>query len=245
MLPLAGFALTAQAASSQEQQNIARAVPNLNVRGRAELSKPADELRINIGVVTQHEEATEALRINSRRMREVITALEGAGLDEDDYETGRFQIHPVYSQRPQPRGQVSEPWHPEIVAYRVTNVVHIKTSQIDAAGEIIDAANEAGANSIDSIRFTLSDPRTHRAEAIRVATENAVTDAQNLADAAGLRLVRIVSITLDEQPQVEPFRQEMMMRSSVAADAAEPTPIRPGDVTVTANVNIVYEIAPL
>lgn len=226
-------------AQSPVNSNIAASVPNLTVIGRAELSKAADELRLKVGVVTQHAEAAEALRQNARRMNDMIKAVERAGLEEDEYETGHFQIQPVYSSRPQ---RSHEEWRQEIIAYRVTNIIHVKTPQIDLAGKIIDHANEAGANSIDSIQFTLSDARKHRAEAIREATKNAISDARVLAEAAGLRLVRIVSMTLDEQPQPYPVRHEMMR--AVASDAAESTPIRPGDVTVRAAVTIVYEVAP-
>ncbi len=50
-------------------------VPSLTVRGDAQLEKPADELRIHVGVVTESDEAPTALRENSRQMNDVIAAL--------------------------------------------------------------------------------------------------------------------------------------------------------------------------
>jgi len=215
-------------------------IPKLAVRGTAELEKPADQLRISIGVVNDGRDATEVLRENSSRMADVIKALQQAGLEAGEYETGRFQVMPRYSRRPR---TADEQWMPEIVGYEVRNTVNIKTRRLDKAAEIIDAANKAGANSIDSIAFDLADPRKHRAEAIAEATRNAVDDAGVLAAAASLRLVRILSISLDsaEPMPPSPMSRRTMMAGAVA-DAA--TPIEPGDVTIRASVSIIYEIGP-
>ena len=88
-----------------------------------------------------------------------------------------------------------------------------------------DAAGKAGANSIDSIAFDLSEPRIHRAEAIATATRHAIEDATVLAEASSLKLVRIMSITLDSaQPQPPPsMSKRMMMAGSAVSDAAART----------------------
>ena len=214
-------------------------VPVLTVRGDAQLDKPADELRIRVGVVTESDEATIALRENSRQMNDVIDALKKTGLTDKEYQTSQFQIQPMYTRRPR---QAPVDWKPKIVGYRVSNSLNVKTKKLELAGELIQAANEAGANSIDSISFGLADPRTHRAEAIRAATANALTDARTLAEAAGLRLVRVLSITLDQAAAPPPIPIMQRMSAGMAMAEAAPPPIQPGDVTVHANVTVVYEI---
>jgi uncharacterized protein YggE len=215
----------------------------LHVRGSAELDKPADELRISIGVVTEHADPSQALSQNTRRMRAVVEAIEHAGLSDKEYQTGRFQIRPVWSQRP-PRQQADAEWRPQIVAYSVTNTINIKTKQLEKAGEIIQAANKAGANTIDAIQFTLSDPRVHRAEAIAVATANARADAEALAAASGVRLVRVVEVRLDDAQAIRPPQHHEYARNmAMSADSAPP--IAPGEVSVQSSVNLVYEIAPI
>lgn len=217
-------------------------VARLHVRGTAELEKPADQLRISIGVVTEDDDATQAMNDNSRRMRRVLEAVEDAGLEDDEYETGSFQVRPVYSQRP-PRQQMEENWRPRIIAYSVTNTINVKTQQLELAGEIIQAANEAGANTIDSIQFTLADARTHRAEAIAVATANARQDARALAGAAGVQLVRVLEVRLDDAQPIRP-PQPFGYERAMATQADSSAPVSPGDVTVRSSVNLVYEIKP-
>ncbi len=215
-------------------------VPRLTVRGEAVLHKPADQLRVRVGVVTQAAEATAAVKENSRRMADVVAAITKAGLDKTEYETGRFSIRPLYSRRPR---QADAQWVRQIIGYEVNNTLAIRTKKLALAGKLIEVANEAGANSVDDIRFDLADPRTHRAEAIDAATANARSDAAVLSRAAEVRLVRIISIQLGNSGYRPPM-PTMARAEGMAAAVALAPPIQPGDVTVQASVTIVYEIAP-
>ena len=215
-------------------------VPRLTVRGEAELERPADQIRLEIGVVNEGAEASQVLRENSAAMNSVVTALRGAGLEKDEYETGMFRIRPQYSRRPR---QPEAEWQPQIIGYQVSNSVIVRTKRIEMAGEIIAAANKAGANTVEVQGFELSDPRAHRSEAIRTATSNAIADARTLAEAAGLRLVRILSITLDGPPVVS-RPGGFAMEARAMADAGAAPPISPGNVTVRASITVVYEIDP-
>ena len=229
-----------QPATLANTDDVEAVVPVLTVRGAAQLQKPADELRIRVGVVTESNEAPTALRENSRQMNDVIDALKKTGLTDKEYQTSQFQIQPVYTRRPR---QADATWRPKIIGYRVSNSLNVMTKKMELAGELIQAANEAGANSIDSISFGLADPRTHRAEAIRVATANAIADATTLANAAELRLVRVLSITLDQAAAPGPIPTMQRMSAGMAMAEAAPPPIQPGDVTVRASVTVQYEIA--
>jgi uncharacterized protein len=229
--------------SVQEQQQVRPVerilIPQLTVSGEATLDKPADQMHLQIGVVSDADQAQTAMAENSKTMNDVIAALQKAGLTKDEYSTGQFQIQPRYShppRNPQPE------WKPTITGYQVVNQIHVKTKKLNLAGDLIETATEAGANNIDSISFDLADRRKHRAEAIALATANAKSDAEALAGAAGQRLVRILQISLDHAP-VQPMMDMRGMRNMAMEGAEMAPPIEPGDVTVHANVTIVYEIA--
>lgn len=214
------------------------ALATLTVQGDAQLEKPADQLQIALSVVNEGKEAAEVLEENSEHTQEVIEAMLDAGLEDDEYQTGGLNVQPVYSHRPR---NAADDWRPEIVAFRASHRLNIKTTKLELIGEIIDAASKAGVNAIDSINFGLADHRTHRQESIRAATENALADAKTLADAADLRLVRILSINLDHA-HAQVARQDMMRRTMAMEGAAGGPPIEAGDVTVQASVTVVYEI---
>ena len=243
---LAGFALLPQATAvhgDDDETHEGRKLEDttqLTVRGQAELQKPADEAVLSVGVTSEGADAGDTLNDNSRRMTDIVDAIERVGLTDDEYETGRFRIRPQYSRRPR---QPEPDWQPQIIGYEVVNTITIETKQLDLVAKTIEAANKAGANTVEVKGFQLSEPRQFRPEAIREATKNAREDAAILADAADLDLVRIISINLDNTPVARPMAGGYAA-ARMSADVAVGPPVVPGEVTVTANVTIIYEIAP-
>jgi uncharacterized protein len=248
-VPITLAALLASAAApAQDQTALPKPergpiVAQLTVRGEAQLERPADQLHLRLGVVTHATEAAQAMQENSRAMEAIIAAIQKLGLGKDNYETGRFNVQPEYSPRPR---QPEPDWRPKIVSYQVTNTLHLKTKKLELAGDLIQAATDAGANNVESIYFDLADQRKHRAEAIEEATKNAVADANVLAKASNQKLVRVLSVNLDNAFAPPPVPQfDQMRRGMAAAEMVSAPPIAPGEITVTASVTLVYEIAPL
>jgi len=199
--------------------------------------KPADELKMNIGIVTISEKAGPSLEDNSVRVAAVVKNLESAGLSRSDFETGNFTIHPTFT--PMPKDPPPD-WQPSINGYEVRNNIIIHTDKLDLAGKLIDAANKAGANSIDNMHFVLRDPRGYWSDAIKTATLNAIGDASVMALAAQVKLGRILSIVLENVNEINPRPNVFMAKAS---NYQSPT-IEPGEVTITANVTVTYEISP-
>lgn len=210
-------------------------VPQLTLSASATIWKPSDQLQMKIGVVTRGDTAREALAQNSMRMQTAIDCLKRISLTEEDYETSQFSINPIYSICP-PNPPPS--WRAEIVGYEVTNTLLIHTAQLDMAGQIIDLANKAGANSITDIRFGLRSCRDYWTEALSAAGANAVADAQAIARSTGVNLVRVLSISLNHT-QVSSHTHNVASFAKVAGTAP---PIEPGEVSLTANVTLIYQI---
>ncbi len=209
----------------------------LTINGSAILKKPADQLNLSVSVITEAETAEAALQANSLKMKAVIAAIQVKEVKNKEYATGQFNISPTYTQYPNntpPEGTQ------KINGYRVTNSLFIQTEKMDLAGELIDAVSEAGANSVDQISFGLKDDRLYRQDAIKQATMHARQDAEDLAMAANLKLGRIQQIWLDNARAPEPEPRMKMF----AASLDRTTPIEPSDVTVNANVTIVYQVQP-
>jgi len=200
--------------------------------------KPADQLQMTIGILTFSDKAETALSENTEKISAVVESLTAAGLPKNDFETGHFSITPTYTPYPKdpPMG-----WKQSINGYEVNNEISIHTDLLDSAGTFIDVANRAGANYISAVQFVLKDQRTYWKEVIALATKNAINDAQAIADAAGMKLVQIKSITLDNAQQVTP-RSNVMHSAKMSNDSAPL--IEAGDIKLVAEVTVVYEIAP-
>lgn len=213
--------------------------PKLTLGSHATIRKPSDELLLKIAVVNIGDTAEETLAENSVKMQAVIENLEAAGLTKSDYETGQFTIHPTYTPYPQ---YPPHDWKQSINGYEVTHSISIHTDKLDMAGKIIDLANKAGANSISDIRFSLREPHLYWNEALTAAATNAVSDAAALAAATGVKLGRVLSITLDNAQLQSPHINAAYLSKAMAAEVAPP--IEPGDVMITAHVTLIYEILP-
>ena len=234
---------TAVVSTLQEPPIAQMRVPSLVVRGEAILEKKPDQVTIRLSVVTEAERADLAVDRNSQRMSEVLKEIRRIGLADDEIATGGFRVQPKYSRPPVVRGGEQRQTR-RIIGYQITNQLIIKTMKIDLTAKILQVAVEAGVNDVAGISFGLADRRAYRREVVETATRNAIADAQAMAEAAGLRLLRVLSMTLDDARPAPPI-PSMMGRMNVAsfgAEAITAPPIMPGDVTLRASVTIEYEI---
>jgi uncharacterized protein YggE len=211
----------------------------VNADGRTD--RAPDLAVFNAGVTTQGKTAAEALGANSTAMSRVIAALKRAGIAERDIQTSNIGINPVYSEpRRLPNGSL-EPRAPEIVGYQVNNSVSVRERRLGDYGKVIDALVSAGANQVNGPSFQLDKPDDALDAARGEAIAKARTRANLYAGAAGLRVVRIVSIT-ESGGYAPPMPMYRMAVNAVAAAPAPP--VATGEVSLRANVTVQFELAP-
>ena len=212
----------------------------LSVQGVAQLKVPADQMEVDLSVVSEAPTATAALAENAELMRSVVKSLDELGLDKAEYRSGQFRIQPQWSSRPK---NPPANWHAKIVGFTVTSPLHIKSKQKELIGALMNAVIEAGVNQVNSVRFSLSDARYYRQQALDTAVENAIEDAQTLARAAGVKLIEVQALTIDDTA-ITPLhipREQLSVRNFVKAESAV-LPFNPGEATVTARILLSYRI---
>ena len=230
---LAAAAMLALAPSAV-QADTAPPVPQLQANGTGEVKVTPDIAVVTLGVTTQAPQASAALGTNSAELTKAIAAIRAAGIAEKDIATAGFSIHPVYQQagnRPSDRP-------PAIVGYAVVNQLRVTVRDISRSGGLLDQVVRAGANRVSGIAFDISDRKQAANDALTAAIADAKARAALMADAAGLRLVRILSLNAGESGGRGP-----VMAFDMAAKAA-PVPVMPGERTISANAQIVWEVAP-
>lgn len=212
----------------------------LTVRGEAEISVPANQLRLDMGVISSAKTVDQAMVDNKQRMQKIEKVLLDTGLSKQEYQTSHFQIYPNWASQP---ADASTGWQTYITGYTVINKFRVKTNKLELAAKIIDRGSKAGANSIDGITFDLSDPEKHKDKAIRLATHNAIKDAKALADSASLQLDQILSISLDVANLVPEYRAAYGSREQYSmGDTNNTLPLKGGEVSVNASVHLIYRI---
>lgn len=206
-------------------------VRKLSVSGLGVVYLTPDIVYINIGVNTQRENAAEAVEINKEQTSAVIQAIKDFGVDAKDIRTTNFSIwsNPQYDEFGQVKGS----------NYSVDNTVNVTVRDLDKLGDLLDAAIQAGANSIYSIQFDVEDKTEATKQARAQAVEDAKLEAQELADAAGISLVQIEDINYFESSPT-PYFEGKGGGGGGAAESA--VPIQPGQLAISVTVNITYSI---
>jgi uncharacterized protein YggE len=223
-------ALTGCLASAQTPDSDGRTV---TVTGVAETTAAPDRAILTASVEATGESAAAVRDDLSARSETLRAALLDAGVDEADLTTDRFSIR----ERRDPEradGSMSAP------QYEGTSAFRIEVPQVEATGDIIDAAVDGGADSIDRIEYTLSTStrRARREEALATALSNARREAAVLAAETDTTVIEAQHIDASGggfSPAYAAFE---------TADAAggQSTTLEPGDVTVRATVEVTYRV---
>ena len=212
------------------------ALPQLAVQADATVKTPPDLLQMRLGVVTKAKNAGQALAENNHQMSTVMLRLEELGIVRDEMATGQFQIRPEWSLPPRPTPAT---WQRQIVGYQVNNELLVATTKVELAGKLLGLAQQAGANQIGGLRFSLADPELYRQQAITQATRKAIRKAQTLAAAAGTGLGEIISLTLDSPDRTGGSK---LMMAEARTATVDTVPVVAGKVEVHAGVTIVYRL---
>lgn len=207
----------------------------IEVTGRAQVSEAPDRVYIDIGVMTQAQKSEAAASQNAKRLADVIAALKRAAGSGAQLTTTEYSVNPNYHYS-------RDGGTPTIVGYTASNVVRVRLDDLGRVARVIDAATEAGSNNIQDIRFALRDEQGPRGEALREAARNARQDADALADALGLRIVRVMTVN-EQSPEAGPVPIYARAMSVAAAPAAR-TPVEAGTIDVNATVTLTVEVAP-
>ena len=219
----------------------------ITVSGHGTVDTTPDEAVLRLAVVTQAEDVKNASDENSVKMDAVLAKLSEIGIPEDDAVTSGYRVRPRYNWRDEEES---------LIGFQVHNSLVVTVRDITKVGDVIDAALGSGANEIDDVTFTVSDERQVelRDEAIADATRRASADAASVADAMSVTIVGPLEISTTGS-QFSPYRMHMSydsgygeaMTISEAGPKAAPMmmgagpQIQPGDVTVSAQVTVVYE----
>jgi uncharacterized protein YggE len=213
------------------QEGTITAMNGISVSGRGEVFGTPDTLTVTIGVSVGRSTVSEAVDVAAGRATDLIAALEGLGVAEEDIQTSNYSVYPEYEYR--------ENQAPRITGYRVDNTLDVKIRDLDRAGEVLDAATAAAGDEVrvNGVSFVLEDNDALVVAARAAAWEDAKAKAEQLADLADVRLG--APLTISESLGSVPV--PMFARAEVApGDVA--TPIRPGQETVSVDLTVTFAI---
>lgn len=200
----------------------------ITVNGEASVSKAPDMATISVGVTSVGENAGSALKLNSAEMEKVIARLKELGVAEGDMQTSGLSVNPNWS------NSYSSSGTQKIDGFTAMNYLTVGIRDLDKLGATLDQVVTDGANTLNGVTFALVDPRPALDEARKLAVADARARAELLAEAAGVKLGDLVSLTDGGGYSGGPAPM-------FKADAAS-VPVQKGDVSYQATVTITWEI---
>lgn len=221
----------AMPAAAQEVAAAPAPRPNtISVSGSGESRATPDVAYVTVGVITEGARAQEASQANAAATEKVMAALRQQGIAAKDLQTSNYSVQPRYDNRPNGQNK--------IVGYQVSNQVRATVHMLDSVGTVIDTALDTGANNVMGVGFGLEKKERAESEALVQAVQDAWRKADTLARATGSRIMGVYEIHEGALARPVP-----MFEAGVAMARAA-TPISPGEMTVDAEVQIVYTIQP-
>jgi hypothetical protein len=209
-------------------------VSSIRVTGDARVTAKPDRVQINIGVTTRAAQSQDAAAQNARQVDTMLAAVRKAAGPTAVLKTISYSLNPNYQYHP-------NGGEPTLEGYTAVNVVQVTLDELGKIGAVIDAATQAGANHVQGIQFTLRDQDAVRAAALREAALRARAEADVLAAALGLKVLRVLTVE-EASPRVTPVFYGGAPRT--AAAAAPATPVEAGSLDVTADVTLSVEVGP-
>ena len=225
IIACAGIAAAQTGATASEQI--------IHATGSGTVTGTPDRVQITFSTETENPDVKTAQADNAAIMDKVVNALVTAGVSKDSMKTTGYTITPVY----QDPGNIL---NPRIQTYQVTNTLQVTLNDVSLSGPVIDTAVANGVNQVSSIQFMLSDAQalSLRNDALKLAVANARADADTVAGALGVNISGTKDVDISQG--YTPVVYDNTFAAGAMAKSAVPTPIQPGDITVTATVTVDY-----
>jgi uncharacterized protein YggE len=199
-----------------------------------------DRVFISVGVETTNKTANDALSLNSGLMNNIISELRSDGLKPNETSTTFFNIFPLYN-------YTESGTRLNVTGFTVTNTLQIESSNLDNVSQWIDTAVASGANSINSIDFSVTEKKLEdtRTKLITDAIGNAKQKAEAAASAVQLSITGVKSIVVDGSTISPPPPPQPFYRESISAEggtSASSTPIIAGEQEVSVTVSGIFSM---
>lgn len=216
------------------------------VSGEGEAKGKPEKAHVSVGVTKIAKTADQAQNLMNETTNSIVNELKKAGVPQEAIKTSSYNVYPNYDNIGRPVPFSSDTSMPEIVpngddqritSYTATQNLDITAETVELANKAVDVATANGANIISGVSFVLSDEdREELEQKARIeAINKAKAKAKKIADAADIRLGKIVNI------QESGNNYPVYMEAQKSLDRGAPTELQPGENTVRIGVTLSYE----
>lgn len=205
----------------------------ITVQGSSSVTAAPTIAYVSIGVTTFNKNAATAQSENAVKMDRVYKTLASLGIKKDKIKTVNYNISPRYDYK----NNVAT-----LAGYNVINSIRVTVTDLKKVSDVLDMTVKEGVNQSNSISFGVTDEERDNLylQALSQAVVNAKEKASTIAASAGIAISKPANIIEGSSAHfVQPNYRAMDM-AKMASEAA-PTPISEGEMTIEANVTVIYD----
>ncbi len=190
-----------------------------------------DSLTMMIGAEIISPSVSEALSTLSSKLTALLGFLADSGIPGEDIQTAWLSTYPIYD------GSING--SPRISGYQASVSLNVQVSDLDTAGTLIDGATFVlgDALRLQGLSWTIADSDPLLATARADGVERARRQAEQIAEAAGLELGELRSISANIDGSMLPY-------ATAGGGDAEGIPLSPGNQLVTVTIRAEYTATP-
>lgn len=235
------IALTAMAAivatvaltgcGSQSTSSGVRPLNTVTASGSGTIQAAPDEATMQFGVSQTGRDPKALLADTSKAAAKIVAALKKAGVAEKDIQTQSVSLYP---QSNYTNGKTV------ISGYDASINVTVKVRDLTMLSRVINAGNDAGANTMNGPSFGLGEDSPQTAAAIEKAVADARRNAEAMAKAADKSVGKVLTMTDSGITPVQPY--PLAFAESARGMKSAEVPINPGQLDVSSSVVVTFEL---
>jgi len=209
--------------------------PGLSVQGTGQAKLAPDQASISLSVMSQGQSAQEVQAENARKMQAVTEAVKALGVEDRFIRTSGISLQPQYDYKNGER---------KLKGYAANNTIRVDVKELAKVGRVIDSALRAGAGKVDSLEFSLNAPERLEQMALRNAVADARSKAETIASALGKSIVGLKQVSESNSGYMtRSYAMPMLAAAKTNGEAAAETPVSPGELELSATVQIEFVLS--
>ena len=204
----------------------------ISVSGQGEIQAEPDRALVTLGVEARKLKMEEARAEVQKTVDAVLKLTRELKIDQKYVRATRVNIQPEYNWDNNARER-------NLIGYYVSRQIEIDLRDLEKLGQLLEKSFDLGVNQVGDPRLDSTKRRDLEREALAKAVTDAKLNAEAVAKAAGARIgaPRTISASSGFVPPPMPLMKTQMMRAEAAR-----TPVEPGQLSVTAQVQVDYAL---
>ena len=210
----------------------------ITVTGEAKQDEKNQIANFTVGFEAIEESKEKATESVTKKMNDVLTAIEKFNIPEEDIQTESVS---VYQETEYFRDE--DRYEAEKGDWRANNSVSIKLKNIEQSEELLAILNGSEATNVNGPNFTIDDTSSTDIELLANAIENARVKAEKMAAANNQKVRKIITVVEEGTNRTTPVFYESLMTAGAGMDKTVTTPnLEAGSTTLSKSVTVTFEL---